>query len=401
MVVIQVYLISLVLILVYFRDYLGPVVLSLVLFYIFFPLTDKITKRTKIKAQWSVLIVYIAFSFLLTAVLVLFAALLVQQYVSFFVFLEKTLNNLHGIAGWIMEPHVIGPFEIALNDRFLELLLASIQSSLTTVSRGVRMLFVGMWNAFGWAFFILQVSYYLLAAKMSGENQALRLLTSRFDEDLKRLMQELGRVWGNYLRGQLNALVIMTTLYSAAFLVIGLRGAFFLALALGLSRFIPKVGLPLTWTLILTSAAFQLSGNFGIAGPWLLAAAAAILVLFQWLERRLDRQFNTKNHPFNPIIEILAVIAAARLIGVVGIVLAAPLAATLYLLARYTYFRLLDADPWAGYYGLVRVERPEVGEEPVPALAAAHAPSLILTQSLARYYERVRAAYSRWIKPPQ
>jgi len=43
---------------------------------------------------------------------------------------------------------------------------------------------------------------------------------------------------------------------------------------------------------------------------------------------------------------LIAAIIAANLLGLVGIVLAAPLLATLQLIGRYTMRKLLDRDPW-------------------------------------------------------
>ena len=48
----------------------------------------------------------------------------------------------------------------------------------------------------------------------------------------------------------------------------------------------------------------------------------------------------------HPAFVLIAAIIAANLIGLVGIVLAAPLLATLQLIGRYTMRKLLDQDPW-------------------------------------------------------
>jgi hypothetical protein len=48
----------------------------------------------------------------------------------------------------------------------------------------------------------------------------------------------------------------------------------------------------------------------------------------------------------HPIIIIIGVIVAANLAGFVGLMLAAPLIATIRLFGGYVYRKLLDLDPW-------------------------------------------------------
>ena len=48
----------------------------------------------------------------------------------------------------------------------------------------------------------------------------------------------------------------------------------------------------------------------------------------------------------HPAFVLIAAIVAANLIGILGIIIAAPLLATLQLVGRYTMRKLLDRDPW-------------------------------------------------------
>ena len=48
----------------------------------------------------------------------------------------------------------------------------------------------------------------------------------------------------------------------------------------------------------------------------------------------------------HPAFVLIAAIIAANLIGILGVIVAAPLLATLQLVGRYTMRKLLDEDPW-------------------------------------------------------
>ena len=48
----------------------------------------------------------------------------------------------------------------------------------------------------------------------------------------------------------------------------------------------------------------------------------------------------------NPVIILVGAIVAADLAGIVGLLLSAPVLATLRLFGRYVYRKLFDLDPW-------------------------------------------------------
>ncbi|NCP16747.1 AI-2E family transporter, partial [bacterium] len=58
----------------------------------------------------------------------------------------------------------------------------------------------------------------------------------------------------------------------------------------------------------------------------------------------------------HPAFVLIAAIIAASLLGVVGVIIAAPLLATLTLFGQYTMAKMLDKNPW-----------PEAEETPPPA----------------------------------
>jgi hypothetical protein len=48
----------------------------------------------------------------------------------------------------------------------------------------------------------------------------------------------------------------------------------------------------------------------------------------------------------HPAFVLIAAIIVANLIGILGVIVAAPLLATLQLVGRYTFRKLVDRDPW-------------------------------------------------------
>jgi len=48
----------------------------------------------------------------------------------------------------------------------------------------------------------------------------------------------------------------------------------------------------------------------------------------------------------HPAAVLVAAIVAANLIGIIGLILAAPVLATMNLLSRYVFRKMIDLDPW-------------------------------------------------------
>ena len=51
----------------------------------------------------------------------------------------------------------------------------------------------------------------------------------------------------------------------------------------------------------------------------------------------------------HPAAVLVVAIIAANLIGIIGLVLAAPVLASATIIGRYTINKMLDRDPWIGY----------------------------------------------------
>ncbi|MBE3038138.1 MAG: AI-2E family transporter, partial [Chloroflexi bacterium] len=70
------------------------------------------------------------------------------------------------------------------------------------------------------------------------------------------------------------------------------------------------------------------------------------LVIDQVFDNLVAPRIMANTLKVHPAFVLIAAIIAANLIGILGIIIAAPLLATLQLVGRYTTRKLLDRDPW-------------------------------------------------------
>ncbi|HTX86939.1 MAG TPA: AI-2E family transporter [Candidatus Nanoarchaeia archaeon] len=126
---------------------------------------------------------------------------------------------------------------------------------------------------------------------------------------------------GRWLRGQLLLSLIVFIIIYIGLLIIGVHYALVLALIAGLAEFIPYLG-------PLISAIPAILVSF-IQAPVLIIAVAILYYLTHWLESHLIvPQVMGRIIGLNPIIIIAVMLIGFRLAGLVGVVLAIPLAMT-------------------------------------------------------------------------
>jgi predicted PurR-regulated permease PerM len=251
----------------------------------------------------------------------------------------------------LSQPIQIGPFMFDLSlldvNNLTEQILNAIQPILSKAGSSVVSVASGAASLIGWLFFILIISYFILAE--SGGIRLISLSIPGHAGDVRRLGMQLGQIWNAFLRGQVIIVLITIVTYTVILGVLGVKFFFGLALLAGLARFVPYVGPFIAWTTYGLVAYFQGSTIFGIS-PFVYAG---IVVGLAWVTDLFMDNYVTpllmsnalKVHPAAVMVSALV---ALNLLGVVGVVLAAPVLATVQLLLNYIFAKLFDRNPWEG-----------------------------------------------------
>jgi predicted PurR-regulated permease PerM len=168
-----------------------------------------------------------------------------------------------------------------------------------------------------------------------------------YTEDIRQLRQKLGRIWNAFLRGQIIVFFSKVIAYTIFMSILGVHFAIGVALIAGFASFLPYVGPAINWIVLGLVTYFQGSTPFGLS-PLGYAAVAIIiaLVIDQVFDNLVVPRLMANTLKVHPAFVLIAAIIAANLIGILGIIIAAPLLATLQLVGRYTLRKLLDRDPW-------------------------------------------------------
>jgi len=154
------------------------------------------------------------------------------------------------------------------------------------------------------------------------------LFPARHHIHLDHLLPALSATVGGYLRGQLITSALISAFTFVILLVVGAPNALGIALLAGVADAVPIVG-AFVAVLAATLAALSIS-------PLVAAIVFALLLAYQQVEDRIvvPRVYG-KTLRLPPIAVFLAVIIGARLLGIVGALLALPVASALRILLQY------------------------------------------------------------------
>ncbi len=337
---------------VQFHVILGPLLMAFVLAYLLYPLASFLQKYIRISWQITVGLIYLILMIILLGVLTLGGVGLVQQIESLVVVVEANLSSvpdiIQNLSGRVYQ---FGPFNIDFRQFDLNQLsnqiLGLLQPLLGRTGELLSTLASGAAQFLGWALFVLLISYFVLAESGGLRGRIVWLDIPGYSEDIRRLGYELNRIWNAFLRGQIIIFFLTALSYTIVFSILGVRYAIGIALLAGLAKFVPYIGAFIVWTTLALVAYFQPGTIFGLTPLTYAILTVALAVL-------IDETFDNVVTPriiaqalrVHPAGVLVAAIVAANLLGLLGVVVAAPILATAALLWRYTMRKMLDVDPW-------------------------------------------------------
>lgn len=337
---------------IYFRSVIGWLLLSVVLTYLLHPLIRGLCKISRLSWRAAVNLVYLLVLLLLIGSFTATGVAVVQQFQALIDTINRRLPELPKLLGNISQVYTIANlYTIDLSQLDLasmgQQLISALQTVLSQAGSILSAVATGAVNLLGWLLFVLLVSYFVLLDSGQVPDMVSYLHIPGYDYDVRRMGREFNRVWNAYLRGQLFIIALVIIVSGALLTVLGLRFAFSLALLVGAARFVPFVGPFVVDAVIFLVALLQNGNYFGISQiSYALLVLGLIILLEQVFDNIISPRILGQSLGINPAAVLIGAILAARLLGFVGLVLAAPVLASLRLLGRYVFRKMLDLDPW-------------------------------------------------------
>ena len=349
--------------LVRFRQIVGPLILSLMLAYLLFPLVKRLTVGAKVSWRVSVNLIYLVFVILVVGLLTIAGLAVVTQIQSLISFVQRFVTDLPTLVQSLStEVYVIGPYTLNLGQRLdLQTLTNQVLSIVQPVLGRVGGLITSFAGSamvtLSWGLFVMIISYFLLAEAGVLPGQLVRVDIPGYEEDLHRLGLDLQVIWNAFLRGQLLIIVLVVISYTILLNILGMRYTFGIAILAGLARLVPYIGPLIVWIVTALVAFFLPENYFGLQpGYYTILVVSLCLIVDQIFDNLISPRILGRTLKVHPAAILIAAIIFTNLIGVIGLVLAAPVVATINLISRYVFRKMFDRDPW-----------PELESQPKPA----------------------------------
>lgn len=335
-----------------FHTLIVPLLMALLLSYLFYPLATFLHRKTALGWRGSVNVVYLILLLIILTLLVWGGVGLVQQAQNLILTIQNALKALPGFLEELTgKVYRLGPFVFDFSTlnwgELSQEILSATQPVLSRVGSLLGAVASGAASTLGWLAFIYVVSYFLLLESGGVQVPLFPLDLPGYQEDFRRLGEALRRIWNAFLRGQILVFLLTVLVYTVLLSLVGVRFAFWLALLAGLATFVPYVGPTVAWGTLGLVTLFQPLHPLGLT-PLLHATLVVAMAI------GVDQIFNNLITPrimaqalrVHPAAVLIAALLVARMLGVVGLLLAAPLLASLKLLGSYIWRKMLDQNPW-------------------------------------------------------
>ncbi len=225
---------------------------------------------------------------------------------------ERRLG-INGIGSWLREQQLA-----ILENEGLMLNVASYSASIV--------------GALGYLLVVIAAAIYLALSPETYLNGILMLLPADRTEKARETMETIGRALGLWLMGQLAAMVLVGVFTGLGLWLLGVPSALALGVIAGLLEFVPLIG-PIVAAVpaVLVALGQDATLAIWVVGLYfILQQLEGILIVPLVQERTVD---------LPPVVTIFAIIAFGALFGILGLLLATPLAVVCLVLIKKLWVR--------------------------------------------------------------
>jgi len=339
--------------LIYFRSIIGPLLLAFILVYLLHPVSAFLNTHTKLSWRASTNIIYLIFIIILIILVTLIGLVAVSQIQSLIKVIERFVNDLPNVIDNISRTIiVVGPFKIDLS-QFTDLgqlgdqVINTLQLLIGRAGTVVGTLATATASTIGRGLFVLVISYFVLVDLGKVPNPRDFINIPGYSYDIQKMSRAIGRIWNAFLRGQITIVILVMISYSILFSILGVRYSIALAILAGLARFVPYIGPLITYIVIGLVTLFQ-GGNYFNLQPifYTLLVIVLSIIVDQVYDNIVSPRIMGRSLGVHPAAVLVVAIIAANLIGLIGLLLAAPVLASVNLIGHYTIRKIFDRDPW-------------------------------------------------------
>lgn len=333
-----------IILLITFRVLIAPTVVAFLLAFILGYPVNWIQRSTGWARNISVTVVYIV----MLAVVALTPVFVIPRLVDLVASLQETLQHLIDDLQNISTGPLLsfGPYAFSLDMLFqqtgdiLSNLLLDMTGNPLSIARGVT-------NSLITIIYVLVLNFWILKDIYKIQRAIMDQIPVDYQEDARRLGQELGRIWHAFLRGQLALAFAVGLLTWIPLVIVGMPNAGGLALLAGVMEFLPSIGPGISGTVGTAFAFFQGSAWLPVNELTFAIIVAIIYSIIAQIENiYLIPRLVGGQVQLHPAVAFVGIIAGTLVFGLLGVLLATPIMASARVIFSYIYRKMLDLEPF-------------------------------------------------------
>ena len=207
-----------------------------------------------------------------------------------------------------------------LQDQILGFVIGQSQSIFNAIGTSAK----GAFSVFTTGIIILFLTFFLLNSGRQMKKAFIQIVPNRFFEVALVLIQGLDRQLGDYLRSRLIQTIILSIIAAIGYWILGLRFAILIGIIAGLANLIPYIG-PFIGAIPAIIVVF-LDSRFGLG--WSLLAVIVLTLMIQVIDNAIITPLIIgKSVELGPVTTIVVVLLGEQLLGLIGLLMAVPIAA--------------------------------------------------------------------------
>ncbi|WP_338429120.1 AI-2E family transporter [Bacillus licheniformis] len=296
-----------------------PVVLTGVVYYLLNPIVDFL-ERKNVKRIYSILLLYIVIIGLITISIVSVIPLLREQITSLVDNFPRYVHIVEDQIKQLIGSQFFNQVQQTMNINLTDL-ASKLSDQATTILNST---FTGVGTFIGAVtevvISIVTVPFILFYLLKDGKKLPLfilKLIPVHLREQTYVMMSEMNHRLSSYIRGQIIVSFCIGCLLFIGYMIIGLDYASLLALVAACTSIVPYLGPTIAITPAIIIAL--------VTSPFMLVKLIIVWTVVQLFEGKfISPQIMGKNLHIHPVTIIFVLLTAAKLFGVIGVILAIP-----------------------------------------------------------------------------
>lgn len=338
-----------------FQTIIGPIVTAGMIAYLLDPIITWIYRHTPLSRGSAIGLIYPLFAAIVLAILIAAGVTIYTQAVGLIVTLNEIIwaapEQLNSL---LSQPVHIGsltvdPSQLNLDPtQVSQQVITVIQPVMTRSAQVIGQAASTTVTWIGWAILIFVLSiYFAIDLPRFGSLISQSIHQPGYRRDVERMLTEFKLIWNSYLRGRSTLAMIMGILFTVVMWLLGVRFALALGILAFFLDFIPYLGPSLIVILTTLVALFQGDNWLGINQMWFGIIVMVFGVIAQQVEGNwLIPLIVGKALNMHPLLVLIGVVMGSSLAGILGMILSAPVLATITLLGTYGWRKMFDLDPF-------------------------------------------------------